>query len=115
MASVCLRLSCKVFQAIDDLIVVFGDAVEQRCAPLRRDALAVELVLDLFPIVGGAADLADLIEQTFLVNLFFLEILALLVALFFDDLAHANLMLRQFFAEIENIGAAPTGWRELHR
>ena len=72
-------------------------------APLRRHPFALELFFDLLALVDGAADFADLIEQALFMDLFFLEVLAFLVALFLDDLAYANFMLRQFLAEIEDM------------
>src|SRR5581483_5652673 len=59
---------------------------------------------DLLPLVGKAPYLADLIEQALFVNLFLLEILAFFVALFLDDLAHADLVLGQFLAQIQHVG-----------
>ncbi len=93
----------QIFEAVDNLVVVFGDAVQQRLAPARRDPFAFQFSSEFFPVVGAAANLADLIEQPFFVDFFVFEIFVLFVALFLDDLAHANLVLGQLFAEIENV------------
>ena len=59
---------------------------------------------NFFSLVGEAADLADLVEQPLFVHLFLFEVLAVFVALFFDNLTHADFVLRQFLAEIQDVG-----------
>ena len=71
---------------------------------LHGQTFAFELPLDLLAIVAQPADFADLIEEPFFMHFLIFEIFAVLFALLFNDLAHANFMLRELFAEIQNIG-----------